>query len=112
MSRAMGFYTRFVLPRLLDLAMRNDRLARYRARAIAGAPCGALAARVDAMLATHRRRLSSRPQDGRVDPRGRFPARCHRDRLHARTEAVDLHVSGPGGGLTLKRPQKGGDGTH
>jgi ubiquinone/menaquinone biosynthesis C-methylase UbiE len=35
MSGAMGFYDRFILPRLLDLAMRNRRLDCYRQRAIA-----------------------------------------------------------------------------
>ena len=30
----MGFYEKLVLPRLLDLAMRNSRLASYRQRAI------------------------------------------------------------------------------
>jgi ubiquinone/menaquinone biosynthesis C-methylase UbiE len=33
----MGFYGRFILPRMLDLAMRNRRLERYRHRAIAAA---------------------------------------------------------------------------
>ena len=33
----MGIYDRHILPRLLDLAMRNHRLARYRQRAIAAA---------------------------------------------------------------------------
>jgi ubiquinone/menaquinone biosynthesis C-methylase UbiE len=33
----MGFYRRFILPRLLDLAMRNRRLDAYRRRAIASA---------------------------------------------------------------------------
>jgi len=37
MSGAMGFYGHFILPRLLDLAMRNRRLDRYRQRAIASA---------------------------------------------------------------------------
>jgi ubiquinone/menaquinone biosynthesis C-methylase UbiE len=31
----MGFYDRFILPRLLDMAMRNHRLERYRQQAIA-----------------------------------------------------------------------------
>jgi len=33
----MGFYDHFILPRLLDLAMRSSRLERYRQRAIAAA---------------------------------------------------------------------------
>jgi ubiquinone/menaquinone biosynthesis C-methylase UbiE len=33
----MGFYDRFILPRLLDLMMRSNRLERYRQRAIAAA---------------------------------------------------------------------------
>src|SRR5207253_2660880 len=33
----MGIYNRHILPRLLDLAMRNRRLASYRARAITAA---------------------------------------------------------------------------
>jgi ubiquinone/menaquinone biosynthesis C-methylase UbiE len=37
MSGAMGFYGRLILPRLLDLAMRNRGLDRYRQRAIASA---------------------------------------------------------------------------
>src|ERR1700731_4762352 len=37
MSDAMGLYDRFILPRLLDLAMRNRRLDGYRRRAIASA---------------------------------------------------------------------------
>ena len=66
------------------------------ARAIPGITGSALAASLDPMLEAHRRRLPSRPQNGRLDPSGRVPAERYRDRLYERSEADDLYVSGPG----------------
>jgi ubiquinone/menaquinone biosynthesis C-methylase UbiE len=64
--------------------------------AVAGNPDRSLAAPVDSMLETDRRRVSSRPQNGRPDPGCRVRPRSDRNRLHERPEALDLHVSGFG----------------
>jgi hypothetical protein len=65
-----------------------------RARSVAGNPDCSLAASVDAVLEANRWGLSSRSQDGRLDPGCWVPDRCDRNGLYARPEALGIHVSG------------------
>ena len=55
------------------------------ARPISGIRCIALAASLDPMLEAHRRRLPSRPQNGRPDPICWVPPARYRDRLYERS---------------------------
>src|SRR5438132_8100004 len=52
-----------------------------------------LAASADAVLEADRRGLSSRSQDGRLDPGCWLPDRCDRKGLYEGAESLDFHVS-------------------
>src|ERR1044071_867774 len=60
-----------------------------------------LATPIDSLLETDWWRLSSRPQDGRPDPRCRVLYPRARNRIHGRSEALDLHVPGSGDKINI-----------